>query len=42
MLYYSRIKINNPRKGKIIKITKTKIIKETSAIPISVPPYIVI
>ena len=24
MLYYSRIKINNPRKGKIIKITKTK------------------
>lgn len=24
MLYYSRTKINNPRKGKLIKITKTK------------------
>lgn len=24
MLYYSRTKINDPRKGKLIKITKTK------------------
>ena len=24
MLYYSRTKINNPRKGKLIKITKNK------------------
>lgn len=24
MLYYSRTKINNPRKGKLIKINKTK------------------
>lgn len=25
MLYYSRTKINDPRKGKIIKVTKNKI-----------------
>ena len=27
MLYYSRTKINDPRKGKLIKINKTKEIK---------------